>query len=124
MNRAVRTPSHLTRLVLVALALALAAACKNNSTTTPSTPTVTLTTETFTGSVPTGGSDIHNFNVAQTGAVNVTLTAAGPPATIYMGLGVGTPSGSDCTLLPEVPPTCRPPRRLSSPASARPARSA
>ena len=29
----------------------------------------------------------------------MTLTAAGPPATIYMGLGVGTPVSGACQLL-------------------------
>jgi hypothetical protein len=31
--------------------------------------------------------------------VNVTLTAAGPPSTIVMGVGVGTPKDSGCVLL-------------------------
>ena len=33
------------------------------------------------------------------GQVNVNLTAAGPPSTIYMGVGVGTYSAPTCTLL-------------------------
>jgi len=38
---------------------------------------------------------------ASGGQVNVTLTAAGPPSTIYMGLGIGTwtASSNTCTLL-------------------------
>jgi len=53
-----------------------------------------------------GGSDSHNFNVAQSGGqVNVTLTAAGPPATIFMGVGVGTPSGATCSLIAQSPPS-------------------
>jgi len=51
------------------------------------------------GTVDVGSSDSKNFTVAQTGTVNVTLIAAGPPPTIFMGLGVGTPSGSACALL-------------------------
>ena len=47
-----------------------------------------------------GGSDTHTFTVAlSNGQLNVILTAAGPPATISMGLGVGTQSGTTCTLL-------------------------
>ena len=80
---------------LLALALAIActaAACtKNNSTTTTTTPTtVARTTDTYTGTVAIRGSNIHSFPVSQTGQVDVTLTAAAPPATIVMGLAVGT----------------------------------
>ena len=40
----------------------------------------------------------HAFTVAlSNGQINVILTAAGPPATIFMGLGVGTQSGATCT---------------------------
>lgn len=54
----------------------------------------------FTGTVPVGGSDIHNFTIVlSNGQVNITLTQAGPPSTIYMGLGIGTPSGLSCALL-------------------------
>ena len=79
----------------------LAVACDNSdgSSSTPTTP-VTVTTDTFSGTVQPMGSDAHNFTVAQQGQVAITLTAAGPPPTIFMGLGVGT-TGSDgsCTLL-------------------------
>lgn len=84
----------------VALALALMGAGCDNSAGGDTTPTpVTLTPETFSGSVEPGSSAFHSFTLAQAGEVDVTLTAAGPPATILMGLGVGTPSGSSCQLL-------------------------
>ena len=44
--------------------------------------------------------DFHNFAVAKTGSVAVTLTQAGPPATITMGLGVGIPDASGCPVAP------------------------
>ena len=31
--------------------------------------------------------------------MSVTLTAAGPPATIFMGLGIGTPSATACAVI-------------------------
>ena len=90
------------RFVPVALALVLTAvACDNGNSSTsasPTSPSVTLTPETFTGTVDVMGSDFHNFTAAQSGEVNVTLNAAGPPPTIFMGLGVGTPTGSACAL--------------------------
>ena len=83
----------------VALALALmGVGCDNSSSGTTAPAAVSLTTETFMGTVEPMGIASHNFTVAQLGEVDITLTAAGPPATISMGLSVGTPSGSTCTL--------------------------
>ena len=81
----------------------MTSACSGGSTTTsPSTATAaaTVTTDVFTGTVPVGGSDIHNFTVTlSNGQINVILTAAGPPSTIFMGLGVGTPNtDGSCSL--------------------------
>jgi hypothetical protein len=80
--------------LLVALALA-SAACKKDDNT-PTTPTVTSKTETFTGTVQVKSFAIHNFTVEQAGQVSVTLTAASPPATIAMGIAVGTPANGAC----------------------------
>ena len=81
--------------------LVLSAACDNSgSPSTSPTPGVSVT-ETFNGTVQPMSTDSHNFTITQSGDVTVTLTAAGPPATIFMGLGVGTPNATDgsCTLL-------------------------
>jgi hypothetical protein len=94
----------------VALLAAAAAGCQSNDATSgagggliPMPVNGTRVDETFTGTVAVGSSDLHNFNVAVSGTVNITLTAAGPPPTISMGLGVGNPSTSNgspvCTLL-------------------------
>ena len=78
----------------------------SSSSTNPVAPTASATTETFNGTIDVGGSDSHNFTVAQSGGqVNVTLTAAGPPTTIFMGVGVGTPSGNTCSLIAQAPPS-------------------
>ncbi len=77
--------------VLLAAAPLAFAACSNNGSTTPST-----ITETFSGTVAVGGSDYHDFTVNSEGSVNVTLTAASPPANIVMGLAVGLPTGTSC----------------------------
>jgi hypothetical protein len=83
--------------LLLVLALA-SAACKKDDNT-PTTPTVTSKTDTFTGTVQVNSSAIHNFTVEQAGQVSVTLTAASPPSTIAMGIGVGTPANGACGLL-------------------------
>ena len=83
--------------ILLALALA-SAACKGNDTATTA-PTATTKTDTFTGTVQVKGADIHNFTVETAGQVAVTLTAASPPSTIAMGVGVGTPANGACGVL-------------------------
>jgi hypothetical protein len=72
-------------------------ATSSTSTTTPATPTVS---ESFTGTLPVGGFKFFSFNIAVNGTVNVTLNSvsgAGVPSTVQLGLGIGTPSGIDCS---------------------------
>jgi hypothetical protein len=87
----------------VALGIAIAcAACGESGTGSGLTPVVPgLKTETFTGTVLQGGSSVNTFVAAGVGEVDITLTAAGPPATIVMGLGIGQPAttgGNTCVL--------------------------
>lgn len=92
------------RLCLPVLVSVLAIGCGQTTDTTSSTtsttaPATTPTTENFTGTVPVGGSAVHSFNILlANGQLNVILTAAGPPPTIQMGLGVGSYSAPTCTL--------------------------
>ena len=89
------------RLLSICIALVLTAACKGNDSSMPTTPTApTTTTNTFTGTVAVGGRAMHSFTVAQPGQVSVTLTAASPPASVVLGLGIGLPGDSTCGLLP------------------------
>jgi hypothetical protein len=79
----------------------MAAGC-GGSSSTPSVlaPTGTLVTDTFSGTVQPGGVDFNPFTITTGGTVNITLVSAGPPPTITMGIGVGTPSGTGtCALL-------------------------
>ena len=63
-------------------------------------PSGTLVTDTFSGTVQPGGLDFHTFTVTTGGTVSITLLTAGPPATITMGLAIGTPSSTGtCALL-------------------------
>ena len=48
----------------------------------------------FGGTVPVLGSSVTNFTVAISGNVTVTLTAAGPPPNITMGMFVGNPAAT------------------------------
>ena len=85
----------------VAAAGAAAAACGGSSNSSSIVaPTATVTTETFNGTVDPGQFKIHSFTVSTPGTITVTMTAAGPPATITMGLGLGNPdSNGNCLFL-------------------------
>ena len=87
--------------------LIFSGACTHNSTTEPSNTTTTTTTtaavptvsEAFTGTVAVGGFKFYTFNIAVNGTVNVTLnsiTGAGVPTFVQVGLGIGQPAGTDC----------------------------
>src|SRR6266702_103296 len=89
--------------ILLTLALT-SAACSGNSTTSPASTTTTVasptTTETFSGSLPVGGSSFYSFLVSQNGTVNVTLVSVSGmnvDPTVALGVAIGTPSGTGCT---------------------------
>ncbi|HWF87151.1 MAG TPA: hypothetical protein VG222_19975 [Vicinamibacterales bacterium] len=83
--------------VLLPLALLAAGCGSSNSTTTPTTSGHTV--QTFNGTLQPSGSDTYDFTTGISGEVTVTLTNAGPPSNVTLGLGVGTPNGSACTLI-------------------------
>ena len=89
------------RLALFAV-VAFTVACGGSSTSpsTVATPPATVVTETFTGTVQPLATMVHTFTVTTPGAVSITMTAAGPPPTISMGLGIGNPnSAGNCIFL-------------------------
>ena len=95
-----------TAIILFVLALA-ASGCGGNSTTAPSSSSTTTTTtaaptvsEFWNDVLPVGGFKIYSFGIATAGTVNITLTSVGGqfvPATTQLGIGIGSPAGSDCT---------------------------
>ncbi|HWF85913.1 MAG TPA: hypothetical protein VG222_13735 [Vicinamibacterales bacterium] len=84
--------------MLALVVVVAASACGSSGTSSTTTPTVTIS-DPFSGTVAVGGSDFHTFGASQSGQVAVTLNTAGPPATIIMGLAIGTPNGTTCTPL-------------------------
>jgi hypothetical protein len=93
------------KLAAVALALSLSA-CGGSSNTTATTPTVTAapTPELFEGTLDAGGSAFFSFTVTTTGDVDVMLasttrtTSPGSESDVVLGLGVGQPAATDCTV--------------------------
>ncbi|MDO8795793.1 MAG: hypothetical protein Q7J25_14370 [Vicinamibacterales bacterium] len=93
---------------LCGLALVVAA-CDGNTTTSPTDTTTTTTvtvaepsiTEAFNDVLRVGSSSLYSFTVTAYGTVNITLTSLGGafvPATVQVGLGLGTPAGTDCAV--------------------------
>lgn len=106
---AVRRWLHAATLVAAVAGSALTiVACDDSSSTatspssTSSTTTVAgpTTTELFAGRVSVSGSSFYSFSVVENGTVNVTLAevgGAGVPSTVWLGVGIGTPGGEDCS---------------------------
>lgn len=96
--------------VIAWLMAVIAGACSEPAFVSPTSPTTTTTTttatavaptvtETFNAVVPAGGYTFFSFSVTVYGTVNVTLNSVQGqfvPATVMLGVGLGTPSGEDC----------------------------
>src|SRR6185295_3286102 len=96
--------SMMARSLLIAFATAvMCAACGKDSTTSPSTTTeVPRGAQAFGGTLGVGSSQFYSFNVSQDGTTDVTLLSLRPVGaltttlTTVVGLGLGTPSGTEC----------------------------
>ena len=86
---------HLAILLLPLTLLAAGCGDNNANTTTPTAHAV----QTFNGTLQPAGTDMYTFTTSITGVITVTLTNAGPPAGLTLGMGIGTPNGSVCTLI-------------------------
>ena len=91
------------RLVVIGMALA-GPACAEATVSGPTAigNNVTLTTETFSGTLPVGGSRFYSFTVPQTGLTSVTLLSLkqnGANSDAIVLLGLGAPRGTECLLI-------------------------
>jgi hypothetical protein len=70
----------------------------STTTVTAADPTIA---EQFTGTIGANGSAFYSFEVTAYGTVNVTLHnvggVTGVPDTVWVGLGIGVPDGTDCS---------------------------
>jgi hypothetical protein len=86
-------------LALLVATVGAAGGCSSGSSSPLTTaPSTALITETFPGTVPVLGSDVHSFTASQAGEVDVTLTAVGPPTTIQVGLAIGSLASANSTI--------------------------
>jgi hypothetical protein len=104
------------RILALALVSAMAAAgCSDPvapATPTPAAPTLT---DTFNGQLLILGSNTHQFSVNQIGAIRVLVNSVSPGASL--GVGVGTPSGSNCILLQNLTAVAGPDAQISGTAT-------
>src|SRR3954468_19503229 len=101
-----------------ALAIAaalLAAGCSDPVAPATPTPAPATNTDVFTGTLLQLGSNTHQFIVSQVGAVQVTVDSIVPGAAV--GVGVGTPSGSNCLLLQNLTAVAGPATQISGTAT-------
>ncbi len=99
---------------LAAAAALATAACGGGddlSTTTAASTVTGPTTELFEGQLTPGGSAFYSFTVTTEGLANVMLasvtstTAPGTSSAVVLGLALGTPVGTGCTITNSIPAT-------------------
>jgi hypothetical protein len=95
----------LRALVLVAFSAVMAASCGNSdTTTTPTTTTDTRTNEIVANTLNVGQSQFYSFSTLTQGQTDITLVSLRPTGSVNVtlsptvGLGLGTPQGTDCAL--------------------------
>lgn len=89
------------RFLAVAVAVLAVGCGQTSSVTIPdqTSPSIQPTVDRITGTVPVGGIDIKTFVITRSnGALTLTFVDAGPPAGVLMGLGLGVPSGTQCSI--------------------------
>ncbi len=92
----------ITGFVIAAAVAASAVGCmsggNNGNGLIPVPGTPPQKTEVFSGTVAVGGSSYFAFTVANVGDLSVTMTSAGPPSTVVMGIGLGLGTATTCQL--------------------------
>ena len=94
------------KLLALLACVATAGACGGSDSTTSTTPSATVgpTTELFEGTLVQKGSAFFSFQVQQTGDVDLMLAsvtssaAPGSISNVTLGMAIGVPSGTDCTI--------------------------
>ena len=105
--------STISKTMAVAALALLASACGGSDSTaaTATAPTVTTGAQSalFEGKLAVGGSAFYSFTVSTTGNANVMLasvtstTSPGSESNVVLGLALGTPLATDCTITSSLP---------------------
>ncbi len=89
------------------LVATLALAGCGKTATTPTDTSPIISTELYAGTLSTNGSGFYSFTVTVEGTVKVTLAslavnAGGPPIATVIGIGLGIPTGTGCSLMTQL----------------------
>ena len=104
--------STISKTIAVAALALLASACGGSDTAATATaPTVIAgpVAALFEGKLAVGGSAFYSFTVSTTGNANVMLasvtstTSPGSESNVVLGLALGTPLATDCTITSSLP---------------------
>jgi hypothetical protein len=94
--------------IVLALVVCACGGSSNNTSTAPSV-IATPQPELFEGKLDVGGSAFFSFTVQATGDADVMLasvttsTTPGTSSNVVLGLGLGTPLGTDCNITTSMP---------------------
>jgi hypothetical protein len=104
------------RILALVLGLSLATlGCSDPVAPVTPTPAIPTVTDTFNGTLLILGSNTHPFTVQQIGGIKVSITGVTPGAAV--GIGVGTPSGSNCLLIDHLTAVANPNAQISGTAT-------
>jgi hypothetical protein len=88
-GEALRDAGLLRSSVILAMVL-VAIGCDNGPSPTDPSEEPTLVTQTFTGTIPRNGSQIHDFTATAAGRVTATVTSISPANAPVFGFSLGT----------------------------------
>jgi hypothetical protein len=110
---------RLTACGLAVCVAVMTVACEPNTPTGPQQPNNPATAvETFSGTVPKGGSTFYSFTVTAQGNVSFTLlslTIGGVASDLALTIGLGVPSGTACQTSSAGPVSVGPTPQQSNP---------
>ena len=88
----------------VVVLLLLTAGCSQPETSVPApAPSPPAVLVSVSGTLQPQGTNAYQFTLRQTGYVEVTLIGIGPPPTVAVGLGIGTPTLTEvCSVIHKV----------------------
>jgi hypothetical protein len=89
----------IARLLPVVAALLVASGCSNNDATTTPASSTASSTDTFTGTLSSGGGFTYPIVVLAAGSISAQITSLVPDSNQVVGIALGTWNGNACQLL-------------------------
>ena len=113
----IRSMKHVVALGFALAVAAIGVACSDPVAPVPPSPVVPTITETFTGTLTIGGSNLHQFQVTQVGGLRVTLNEVAPGAAVLLAVGTPSTATGTCAALSGLTTVAGPIAQLSGTAT-------